>query len=126
MKPKAQTTQTGDRRPAAEKVQGNPKQGTAKPRVPQPTAGVAPFLPQDNAAGEDNLIPGITNDPILKFLLTGAAQTLHEAEEMYLDASLPALLELLGGPATNEELSRHPLLNLLLTHGSRGWEDSIL
>lgn len=71
-------------------------------------------------------IPGVTDDPVIRMLLRGEAQTLHEAEEKYLDAAIPAILDLLGGPLSNEELARHPLLNLVLAHGSRGWEDSIL
>lgn len=65
-------------------------------------------------------------DAILQLLLSGAAQSLHEAEEKYLNAAIPEALALLGGPATNEELARHPLLVLMLSHGSRGWEDSLL
>jgi hypothetical protein len=71
-------------------------------------------------------IPGVTDDPVIQLLLRGEAQTLHEAEAKYLDAAIPEILELLRGPLDNDELSRHPLLNLVLAHGSRGWEDSIL
>ncbi len=71
-------------------------------------------------------IPGVTDDPVIQYLLRGEARTLHEAEEKYLDAAIPEILELLRGPLTNEELSRHPLLNLVRAHGSRGWEDSLL
>jgi hypothetical protein len=71
-------------------------------------------------------IPGVTDDPVIQFLLRGEAQTLHEAEEKYLDAAIPEVLELLAGPMSNRELARHPLLNLMRTHGSRGWEDSLL
>jgi hypothetical protein len=73
-----------------------------------------------------NRAPDIRDDPVLQLLLRGEAQMLHEAEEKYLDAAIPEILDLLGGPLTNEELSRHPLLNLVLAHGSRGWEDSTL
>ena len=45
---------------------------------------------------------------------------------MYLDESLPEVLELLRQPIPNDELARHPLLMLLRVRGSRGWEDSIL
>jgi hypothetical protein len=71
-------------------------------------------------------IPGVTDDPVIQLLLCGEAQSLHEAEEKYLDAAMPEILALLRGPSSNEELARHPLLNLVLAHGSRGWEDSIL
>ena len=71
-------------------------------------------------------IPGVTDDPVIRLLLRGEAHTLHDAEEKYLGAAIPEILDLLGGPLSNDELARHPLLNLVLTHGSRGWEDSIL
>jgi hypothetical protein len=72
------------------------------------------------------LHPGLSDDPVIQLLLRGEAQTLHEAEEKYLDAAIPAILELLHSPLSNAELSRHPLLQLVLAHGSRGWEDSLL
>ena len=71
-------------------------------------------------------VPGVTDDPVIRLLLRGDAHTLHEAEERYLDAAIPEILELLRSPASNQELARHPLLTLVLAHGSRGWEDSIL
>ena len=71
-------------------------------------------------------IPSVTDDPVIQRLLRGDAQTLHEAEEKYLDAALPEILRLLGSPLSNDELARHPLIQLLLAHGSRGWEDSLL
>jgi hypothetical protein len=74
----------------------------------------------------DENIPGVADDPVIRLLLRGEARTLHEAEEKYLDSAIPEIVELLRGPLSNEELSRHPLLKLVLAHGSRGWEDSIL
>lgn len=71
-------------------------------------------------------IPGVTDDPVIQLLLRGEAHTLYEAEEKYLNAAMPEILELLRSPLTNDQLARHPLLNLVLAHGSRGWEDSIL
>jgi len=71
-------------------------------------------------------IPGVTDDPVIRLLFQGAAQTLHEAEEKYLDSAIPEILDLLRSPVSNAELARHPLLKLVLAHGSRGWEDSIL
>lgn len=73
-----------------------------------------------------DLIPGLTDDPVIQLLLRGEALTLHEAEAKYLDAAMPEILALLRGPLTNAELARHPLLQLMLAHGSRGWEDSLL
>jgi hypothetical protein len=74
----------------------------------------------------DDDIPGVTDDPVLRLILAGKARSLDEAEEMYLDESLPQLLELLRRPIPDEELARHPLLTLLRVRGSRGREDSVL
>ena len=65
-------------------------------------------------------------DPVIRLLLSGAAATLDEAEEMYLDASMPEVLRLLQGPLSDEELGDHPLMVLLRSRGSRGWEGSLL
>lgn len=70
-------------------------------------------------------IPELEKDPVLRLLLHGEARTLDEAEELYLDASLPEVYRLLRSPLTDEELGRHPLLRLLVFRGSRGWEDSL-
>jgi hypothetical protein len=70
-------------------------------------------------------IPELDNDPVFQLLLSGEAKTLDEAEERYLDASLPEVYRLLEGPLTDEELGRHPLIRLLLFRGSRGWEDAL-
>jgi hypothetical protein len=74
----------------------------------------------------DDAIPGVTDDPVIQLLLSGEAETLREAEEKYLDSAMPEILELLRSPLSNEELSSHPLMKLVLAYGSRGWEDSIL
>jgi hypothetical protein len=71
-------------------------------------------------------IPGITDDPVLRLILDGRAATLHEAEELYLDASLDEISRLIASPMDNETLLRHPLMQLLASHGNRGWEDSLL
>ena len=71
-------------------------------------------------------IPGVTDDPVIRLLLNGEAKTLHEAEEKYLDSAMPEILELLASPLSDEELAKHPLLQMIRAHGSRGWEDSIL
>ncbi len=55
----------------------------------------------------------LENDPILRLLLRGQARTLEEAEEMYLDASLPEVIRLLQSPLSDEELARHPLMVML-------------
>jgi hypothetical protein len=71
-------------------------------------------------------IPDVTDNPVLRLILTGEARSLDEAEEMYLDRSLPEVLELLREPIPDEELARHPLMTLLRVRGSRGREDSLL
>ena len=79
------------------------------------------MMPHVNA-----FIPGVSDDPVVQLLLRGEAESVHEAEEKYLAAALPEILHLLGSPLTNQQLGSHPLLQLVLAHGSRGWEDSIL
>ena len=74
----------------------------------------------------ESIMPELDNDPVLHLLLTGQARTVSEAEEMYLNASLPEVIRLLQSPLSNEELGRHPLLVMYRRHGSRGWEDSLL
>jgi hypothetical protein len=71
-------------------------------------------------------VPGVTDDPVLRLILSGRARNLDEAEELFLDGSLPAILELIGSPLSNAELERHPLLVLLRARGMRGREDSLL
>jgi hypothetical protein len=70
-------------------------------------------------------IPGVSYDRIFQLLLTGRAKDLYEAEEIYLDESMPELLKLLELPIPDDELAEHPLMRLILAHGSRGRGDSI-
>jgi hypothetical protein len=74
----------------------------------------------------ESFIPELDNDPVLRLLWRGEAQTVHKAEEMFLNASMPAVLELLSSDLSDNELCSHPLLVLLRSHGSRGREDSLL
>ena len=67
----------------------------------------------------------ISIDPVVQLLLSGKAETLHEAEELYLDSSLPEVVRLLQSDLSKDELSRHPLMQMLRAHGSRGWEEAI-
>ena len=71
-------------------------------------------------------LPGVTDDPVLKLILLGRAANLDEAEELYLDESLPRIVELIGSSLSNDELERHPLMVLLRSRGMRGREDSVL
>jgi hypothetical protein len=66
-----------------------------------------------------------TNDPVTRLLLSDSTLTLREAEERYLDACLPEVIQLLEAPLSEEELGRHPLMIMLRWHGSRGWEESV-
>ena len=75
---------------------------------------------------EPEHIPGVTDDPVLRLLLDGRAENLHDAEELFLDASLADIARLIASPIDNEALLRHPLMRLLASHGGRGWEDSLL
>jgi hypothetical protein len=65
------------------------------------------------------------HDPVARLLLSGRAETLRQAEELYLDLCLPEVIRLLEGPLSDEELGRLPLMAMLRSHGSRGWEESI-
>jgi hypothetical protein len=71
-------------------------------------------------------IPGVTDDPVIQLILSGRAQTFEEAEELFLTESLPAIVELIGSPLSNEELEKHPLMVLLRSRGMSGREDSLL
>lgn len=67
----------------------------------------------------------LTTDPVSQLLLSGKAETLKEAEEMYLDACLPEVVQLLQSSLSDEELGRHPLMTMLRSHGSRSWEEAL-
>jgi hypothetical protein len=68
----------------------------------------------------------VVTDPVERLLLTGQAASVHEAEELYLDAAYSDALALLEGPLSDEELGDHPLFVLYRSHGSRPREDSVL
>ena len=74
---------------------------------------------------ENQDFPDGLGDPVIELLLSGTARTIDEAEEMYLDDSMQEILDLVGSDLSEEELCRHPLMTLLRSRGSRGWEDSI-
>jgi hypothetical protein len=67
----------------------------------------------------------LTADPVIELLLSGRASTAEEAEELYLDASIPDVIRLAASDLTDAEFRSHPLIQLLLAHGSRGREDSL-
>jgi hypothetical protein len=70
-------------------------------------------------------ITHLSNDPVAQLLLRGKAETLREAEELYLDSCLPEVVRLLESGLSDEELGCHPLMQMLRAHGSRGWEEAI-
>jgi hypothetical protein len=70
-------------------------------------------------------ITSLSSDPVAQLLLGGRAETLHEAEELYLDSCLPEVVKLLQSELSDEELGRHPLMQMLRSHGSRGWEEAL-
>jgi hypothetical protein len=72
-----------------------------------------------------NSIPPDVSDPVSRLLLDGRAETLREAEELYLDGCLQEVVALLQGPLSDDELSRTPLMAMLRSHGSRPWEESV-
>ena len=67
----------------------------------------------------------ILDDPVAQLLLNGKASTPSEAEHQYLESHLDEVLRLVQSPLSEEEFRRHPLIALLFSHGSRGWEDSL-
>lgn len=62
---------------------------------------------------------------ITELLLSGRAASAAQAEEMYLNEHLKDVLRLAAGPLSDREFRNHPLIRLLLSHGSRPWEDSL-
>jgi hypothetical protein len=67
----------------------------------------------------------VLSDPVAQLLLCGRAKTLREAEELYLDSCLPDVVRLLQSGISDDELGRHPLMKMLRSHGSRGWEEAV-
>jgi hypothetical protein len=69
---------------------------------------------------------GSTGDPVADLLVEGRAQTIAEAEDLYIDEHLEDLVSLVESSLPDAELRRHPLVALLLARGSRRWEDSLV
>jgi len=65
-------------------------------------------------------------DPVVQLLLDGRAESLQEAQELYLNEHLHEVFDLVLSPLSDDEFRRHPLISLLLSCGSRGYEDSLL
>jgi hypothetical protein len=75
-----------------------------------------------NVAGTSNVVTG---DPVADLLLRGDAATVHEAEELYLDRQLAEVIALVRSPLSDADFRAHPLIVMLLAHGSRSGEDSL-
>ncbi|MBX7072913.1 MAG: hypothetical protein K1X71_07160 [Pirellulales bacterium] len=58
-----------------------------------------------------------------ELLLSGTAETAHQAEEIWLDAHLPELTRL-AMELDEDSFKRHEAVKLLFSHGSRPFEDS--
>jgi hypothetical protein len=76
-------------------------------------------------AAEHEDLSSVMTDPVARLLLSGEARTLREAEELYLDSCLPEVVRLLQSTLSDEELGCHPLMAMLRSHGSRGWEEAL-
>ena len=73
----------------------------------------------------DSAATKLSTDPIVEILLSGEAQSVSEGEELYLDRHVAEIVGLVESPLSDREFREHPLIVLLLAHGSRGWEDSL-
>jgi hypothetical protein len=74
----------------------------------------------------DTIPTSIFDDPIAQLILNGEAENPSEAERMYLDRNLYKVVDLVNSPLTDDQFRDHPLIRLLFSHGSRGWEDSLM
>jgi hypothetical protein len=63
---------------------------------------------------------------INELLLSGRAETAAQAEELFLDEHLQEVLRLVASPLSDREFRDHRLIRLLLSHGSRPSEDSLM
>ncbi len=70
-------------------------------------------------------IPEVDNDPVMRLLLQGQAATVGEAEEMVLQANLPEIVRLIESCLPEDQFLDHALVQILLAHGSRAWEDAL-
>jgi len=70
-------------------------------------------------------VTSILDDPIAQLLLSGEADNPSAAERLYRERHLDQVFELVQSSLSDEEFRRHPLIALLFSHGSRGWEDSL-
>jgi hypothetical protein len=84
-----------------------------------------PRKPIDVSLAKATLGPGSAmQQEIDELLISGRAETMAEAEGLYLDAHLKEIAEL-AERLPEEEFRCHELVRLLLAHGSRRWEDAL-
>jgi hypothetical protein len=62
---------------------------------------------------------------IASLLISGEAADPSQAERLFLERHLQDVIDLVNGPLSDFEFRRHPLISLLFSHGSRGFEDSL-
>ena len=67
-----------------------------------------------------------THDPVADLILRGEAATVDEAEEIYLDRHIEEVVRLVESTLSDDDFRRHPLIALLFSRGSRGFEDSLV
>jgi hypothetical protein len=67
----------------------------------------------------------VLTDPAADLIDQGAAASVAEAEELYLETHLQDVLDLVDSDLDDEAFRAHPLIALLLARGSRAWEDSL-
>jgi hypothetical protein len=60
-----------------------------------------------------------------EMIFNGRAQTAAEAENLFLDEHLPEISRLIL-ELDSTELRKHEAIKLLMSHGSRSWEDGRL
>jgi hypothetical protein len=96
--------------------------------VPAPDAALAGAGATRDDRGVDTPYDSLpsTGDPVADLILRGEAATVDEAEELYLDRHLHEIVALVDSALTDAEFRRHPLVALLLSRGSRAWDDSLL
>ena len=67
----------------------------------------------------------ILEQEILEILVSGRASDARSAERLYLEEHVDDVARLALSPLSDEEFRRHPLILLLMMHGSRPWVDTL-
>jgi hypothetical protein len=62
---------------------------------------------------------------IMQILVAGEADSAAEAQRRFLERHIDDVARLALEPLSDEEFRRHPLIVLLMMHGSRSREDSL-